>query len=55
MGRGSSGGSVKDYYKKRGQRGHGEGSRRRKLSKESAEKRAQIRKERKERERRAGF
>lgn len=33
MGRGSSTGKVSDYYKKKGQRTHGEGAKRRKLSK----------------------
>lgn len=36
MGRGSSSGKVSDYYKKKGQKSHGEGSKRRRLSKEGA-------------------
>ena len=39
MGRGSSAGKVSDYYKKKGQKTHGEGSKRRKLSKEGRERR----------------
>lgn len=39
MGRGSSSGKVSDYYKRKGQKTHGEGARRRKLSRESAERR----------------
>lgn len=43
MGRGSSSGKVSDYYKKRGQKSHGEGSKRRKLSKQGKENRDEAR------------
>lgn len=33
MGRGSSTGKVQDHYKKKGQRTHGEGAKRRRLKK----------------------
>lgn len=46
MGKGSSRGSVKDWYKKRGQRTHGEGAKRRRLSHESELRRKQWKAER---------
>ncbi|MEG0303880.1 MAG: hypothetical protein RSG23_10080 [Gordonibacter sp.] len=48
MGRGSSSGSVRDHYKKKGQAGRGEGTKRRKLTKSSAEKRAETNRKSKE-------
>lgn len=46
MGRGSSTGKVSDYYKKKGQN-HGEGAKRRKLSKQGATNRETANRERK--------
>lgn len=48
MGRGSSSGKVSDYYKKKGQKTHGEGAKRRKLSKQGAANREAIKRKRKE-------
>ncbi len=48
MGRGSSTGKVSDYYKKRGQKTHGEGSKRRKLSKQGAANREAAKRKAKE-------
>ena len=42
MGRGSSSGKVSDYYKKKGQKSHGEGAKRRKLSKQGKANRAEA-------------
>ena len=42
MGRGSSSGKVSDYYKKKGQATHGEGAKRRKLSKQGKANRAEA-------------
>lgn len=47
MGKGSMQGSVKDYFKKRGQKTHGELGKRQRLSPESAKRRQQWRAERK--------
>lgn len=48
MGRGSSTGKVSDYYKKKGQKGRGEGAKRRKLSKQGAANRSEARRQAKE-------
>lgn len=48
MGRGSSTGKVSDYYKKKGQSAHGEGAKRRKLSKQGIESRKEVARKRKE-------
>ncbi|MEA5020762.1 MAG: hypothetical protein VB027_10390 [Gordonibacter sp.] len=48
MGRGSSTGKVSDYYKKKGQKGRGEGTKRRKLSKQGAANRSEARRQAKE-------
>ena len=42
MGRGSSSGKVSDYSKKKGQKSHGEGAKRRKLSKQGKANRAEA-------------
>lgn len=47
MGKGSMKGSVKDYFKKRGQRTHGELGKRQRLSAESERRRKQWKAERK--------
>ena len=48
MGRGSSSGKVSDYYKKKGQATHGEGAKRRKLSKQGADGRKESKRRAKE-------
>ena len=48
MGRGSSTGKVSDYYKKKGQRTHGEGAKRRRLSKQGANNRSAAKRQAKE-------
>ena len=48
MGRGSSTGKVSDYYKKKGQKGRGEGTKRRKLSKQGANNRSEARRQARE-------
>ncbi len=45
MGRGSSGGKVSDYYKKRGQKTHGQGAKRRKLSRQGEANRSSAKQE----------
>lgn len=42
MGRGSSTGKVSDYYKKKGQKGHGEGAKRRKLTNQGKTNRNEV-------------
>lgn len=48
MGRGSSTGKVSDYYKEKGQKSHGEGAKRRKLSKQGKANRDEARRKAKE-------
>ena len=48
MGRGSSGGKVSDYYKKRGQKTHGQGAKRRKLSRQGEANRSSAKQEAKD-------
>lgn len=48
MGRGNSSGKVSDYYKKKGQRTHGEGAKRRRLSKTGKERRNETKRKAKE-------
>ncbi len=48
MGRGSGTGKVSDYYKKKGQKTHGEGSKRRRLSKEDRKRREEAERKAKE-------
>lgn len=42
MGRGSSGGKVSDYYKRKGQATHGQGAKRRKLTAQGKANRAEA-------------
>lgn len=49
MGRGTSTGlTIRDYYKKRGQNTHGEGAKRRRLSKESEKRRKELKRRQRE-------
>lgn len=47
MGRGSSSGKVSDYYKRKGQKSHGERTKRRRLSGEAAARRREQAEKRK--------